>query len=82
MSNELTRNPDDVNPNWERPDDWPFPEDWNSASWKKRMAEIERKVAAKRERYGFVECPKCGCAHTTKTLMCRECGWRKLGYTV
>lgn len=65
---------DKVNPRWARPENWQYEEDWNSPAWKRRMAAVHEKVAADREAHGFSDCPKCACRHTSRTLVCRECG--------
>lgn len=70
------RDPDLVNPDWKRPADWKGAADWNSPAWKRMMDESYRKIAVAREQFGFVKCPKCGCAHTGKTMTCRECEFR------
>lgn len=70
------RDPDIVNPDWTRPDDWPFEEDHNSPKWKRRMARSDRKLQLARDMYGFCECPECGVLHTALTCVCRGCGYR------
>ena len=72
----MERNPDDINPNWTRSDDWPFPEDFLSVNWKKRVAESDRRVREYREKYGFIYCPICGTGHTCKTVFCRGCEYK------
>lgn len=70
---EDNRNPDLVNPGWKRRPDWPYPEDFDSPAWKRRMAVIDADTRERRRLYGFFECPKCGTIHTAKTLSCRGC---------
>jgi hypothetical protein len=63
------------NPGWKRPADWKYEEDWNSPAWNERMKKVREELAAKREAYGFDVCPACETEHTTKTLVCRNCGY-------
>ena len=74
----MNRNPDLVNPGWERPSDWPYEEDWGSPAWKRRMAETHAASMKLREEHGFLDCPKCRVFHTAKTLACRVCDYRVL----
>jgi hypothetical protein len=69
----MEREPDDINPNWKRPANWSWPEDWGSPNWNKRMKKVNKDIAEKRRKYGFKKCPKCGTEHTALTLSCREC---------
>jgi hypothetical protein len=69
----MVRNPDDINPNWKRPANWKYKEDWGSPNWEKRMEETFKNINEKRRKYGFKICPKCGTEHTNLTLTCREC---------
>ena len=69
------RDPDLVNPDWDRKDDWPYEEDFNSPKWKRRMARSDRRIAIGRELFGFGKCPKCGVQHTALTITCRGCGY-------
>lgn len=74
----MERNKELVNPDWKRPDDWPYEEDWDSPAWEARMKKLEEKIKIRRENYGFITCPKCGTDHTGKTLTCRNCEFRAL----
>ena len=65
-----------INPDWVRPSDWKYEEDWNSPAWKAKIAESDRKTREKRKKYGFMCCPKCKTRHTNKTLSCRECEYK------
>lgn len=65
-----------INPEWKRPNDWPYEEDWNSPAWKAIMKEAENRSRAKREKFGFVWCPECKAGHTNKTICCRECNYK------
>jgi hypothetical protein len=65
-----------VNPNWKRPDDWPYEADFDSSAWKRRMREIQNEVQLRREKFGFVTCPQCETGHTGKTLSCRGCEYK------
>lgn len=62
------------NPNWRRPSDWPYEEDWGSEVWKTRMARHDAALGATVREHGFLICPKCGIEHTAPTLTCRICG--------
>ncbi len=73
----MTTDPDKVNPNWVRPSDWNFEEDWNSPAWRRRMESMEKKAREKRDKHGFLVCPNCNTGHTNKTLCCRECKYMK-----
>jgi hypothetical protein len=68
------RDPDLVNPGWERPPDWKWDEDWNSPKWKRKMAVIEANGAQRRLKFGFIYCPACKMGHTNYTITCRNCG--------
>ncbi len=70
------RDPDDVNPNWIRPELWPFKEDWDSPNWRKKIKLIDRMVHMRTEQYGFLICPLCKFEHDTRTLVCRFCSYR------
>lgn len=70
--NELSK----INPGWKRPSDWKYEEDWNSPAWRARMAEVNRELREKRNKYGFVKCPSCKTIHTAYTLMCRNCDYK------
>jgi hypothetical protein len=67
------RNPD---PDYVRPEDWPYEEDWGSPKWEERMKKSRAKTAARRQKYGFGKCPECGAVHTNLTVTCRECGYQ------
>lgn len=64
------------NPNWKRPDNWKYEEDWGSPAWNERMEVVMKRINERREKEGFSLCPNCKTQHTSKTLMCRECGLR------
>lgn len=70
------RDPDLVNPDWERKDDWPFEEDWQSPKWKRRDKRTWRKIQIGRDLYGFATCPECRTDHTALTITCRGCGYQ------
>jgi hypothetical protein len=72
----MSRDPDLVNPSWERPPDWPYEADWDSPAWKRARDESEQRIVEARREYGFSVCPACHTAHTSKTVVCRECGHR------
>jgi hypothetical protein len=63
------------NPNWVRPHDWPWAEDWNSPAWREKEVQRAQRLMERREKYGFGVCPACNTGHTAKTLRCRECGY-------
>lgn len=69
------RDPDLVNLDWKRPDDWPFEEDHDSPRWRRRLARGQRKCQIGREKWGFHTCPECDVMHTGMTLVCRGCGY-------
>tara|TARA_Y100000034_G_C6860043_1_gene391304 strand:- start:759 stop:989 length:231 start_codon:yes stop_codon:yes gene_type:complete len=62
-----------TNPNWTRPADWKWEEDWGSPAWEARMDLLLASIAAKNEKYGFIVCPECETVHIRKTVSCREC---------
>ena len=68
------RDPDLVNPDWQRPDDWPWEEDHDSPKWKRRWSRIQRRIQIGRKKYGFSVCPECEVMHTGLTVTCRGCG--------
>ena len=70
------RDPDLVNPGWERPEDWRYEADWDSPAWKRAMEDSGKKIMELRRDYGFTRCPECRVSHTTTTLVCRECGYK------
>jgi hypothetical protein len=70
------RDPDLVNPNWKRPDDWPFEEDHGSPKWDRRIKRTYRKADIGRQKWGFQTCPECGVMHTALTITCRGCGYQ------
>lgn len=70
------RNPD---PDYKRPADWPYEEDWGSPAWKAKMAAIDTQRRQKLADYGFSVCPSCNTAHTNLTLTCRNCDYRMVG---
>lgn len=72
------RDPDDVNPNWNRPELWPFKEDWDSPNWRKKIKSIEHMVYMRTEQYGFLICPFCKFKQNAKTFVCRFCGYRSM----
>lgn len=76
------RDPDDVNPGWERPSDWKFKSDWDSPNWRRQMDENFARIARKRAKFGFSVCPECGTRHTTKTITCRECEYKSLPLSI
>lgn len=67
---------DKINPGWHRPDDWKYEEDWNSPAWRLRMQKVNSEIRELREKYGFIKCPQCETEHTSKTICCRECGYK------
>jgi len=70
----MNRNRDLVNPSWERTPGWPYEADWDSPAWKRARAEGDERMAKARRDYGFSVCPACRTAHTSETVVCRECG--------
>ena len=72
----MSRNPDDINPKWNRPADWPYEYDFGSKNWDKKIAEMDARGREVREKYGFIYCPKCGTGHTSKTCYCRGCEYK------
>ena len=69
-------NRDRRNPGWERWDWWNYEEDWGSPAWEDRMAQVNARILARREKVGFISCPKCRAEHTSKTVTCRKCGYQ------
>lgn len=65
---------DKRNPDWKRPADWPYEEDFDSKVWKEKMKALDEKMRIRRREFGFTHCPACGSDHTNFTLMCRNCG--------
>jgi len=65
-----------INPDWHRPNDWPYKEDWGSPAWKRRMIEVHKNISQRQRNNGFICCPVCNTLHTTHTLMCRECQYQ------
>jgi hypothetical protein len=72
----MERDPNDVNPNWERPSDWKYKADWDSPNWKRWRHETSIKIQKMLEKYGFALCPSCGAQHTALTFMCRKCSYK------
>lgn len=64
------------NPGWKRPEDWKYEEDWNSPAWRERLAEVEKGIGRRLEKFGFEKCPKCETQHTAKTVFCRNCSYK------
>jgi hypothetical protein len=69
----MTPDPRNVNPDWLRPDDWPFDEDWGSEAWKDRVRMLERRSTMARARFGFASCPVCSARQPRRTLTCSSC---------
>jgi DNA-binding PadR family transcriptional regulator len=64
------------NPNWKRPYDWPYDEDYGSPAWLERGAKnaAARRALVDEHEHGFEVCPKCGAPQTGKTWRCGTCG--------
>ncbi len=73
MSENIERDPNDINPNWKRPSDWKYKADWDSPNWKKWRHESGVKRQLGLEMCGFSLCPKCNTQHTALTFSCRNC---------
>lgn len=67
---------DKRNPDWKRPADWPYDEDFGSKVWNGKMKALDAKLRERNKRIGFTHCPKCGSDHTNFTVVCRNCSYK------
>jgi hypothetical protein len=49
---------------------------FGTPEWDAMFARICREAVKRREKHGFMACPKCGAGHTNKTLSCRKCEYK------
>mgnify|MGYP001202502157 CR=1 FL=1 len=50
--------------------------DFDTPEYEQMMKQVEERIMQRREQYGFIFCPECNMGHTSKTLFCRECGYK------